>query len=451
MKTVSLSLISSFLLATTTFGATLSKDLLESSLVVYHGAVALVHEKRHLHVNSEDQQIVYEGVANTIETDSVNVLLPSGITLNSQQFRYDKLTRSKLLEAHIGKEVQAKILQHPDTYETLKVTLLSHEGDTCMVTTPQRKIMSVPSAQILFSSIPDELITKPSLVWNIRTDQTHDATMSLDYLIGNISWKSDYILNLGNNDANLSGWITIDNRSGKAFKQTRLHVLAGNINRITQTQPRYKAAMLNRTTAETAVTHVAHEGYHFYSIPFTVTLANNEKTQIKFMDLQNLHVSRRYDVTLSNPSYFHGEQEHSVNQYVHIDGLNVPLPKGVVRTYAASSRQHILLGESSMPPLAKQQPVDLRLGDNFDVKVKETTLQRDDDKRYFQATLRYSITNSSDHNKTIELLVPFQNQKKNSIDTTMPYSIKQGNLVSFTLNVAANNTQKFDVSFRGKR
>ncbi len=451
MKPVSLSVISSFLLVTTTFGATLDTQPLQSALIVYNGAVALVHEARHLHVNSGDKQIVYTGVANTIETDSVNVAFPSGIVLNSQQFRYDKLTRSKLLEAHIGKTVKVKVLQSPETFETITATLLSHEGELCMVSTSQGDIMSVPSAQVLFSAIPGELMTKPSLVWNIETTKTLNATMSLDYLIGNISWKSDYILNLGNDDANLSGWITIDNRSGKAFNNTKLHVLAGNINRITHAQPRFKAMMVNETAANPAVTHVAHEGYHFYSIPFPVTLANNEKTQIKFIDIQNLHVNRRYDVTLSNPAYLHGEREHSVNQYVHIDGVNVPLPTGVVRTYTRSNNHTILLGETHMPPLAKKRPLDLRLGDNFDLKVSETILQRDDDKRYFQASLRYSITNSSNHDKEVELLVPFPNQKKNSIDTTVPYTVKKGNLVSFTIAVPANGSNRFEVSFRGKR
>ncbi len=451
MKRVSLSVISSFLVVTTTFGATLSTQPLQSALIVYNGSVALVHEERHLHVNSDDTQIVYEGVANTIETDSVNVALPSGITLQSQQFRYDKLTRSKLLEAHIGKTVEVRILQTPDTFEALSVTLLSHEGDSCIVATAQGEIMSVKSNQVRFSAIPHELITKPSLVWNIDAARTLDATMSLDYLISNISWKSDYILNLGHDDANLSGWITVDNRSGKAFEQTTLHLLAGNINRVRHAQPRYKAMMVNEAAADTAVAHVAHEGYHFYSIPFKVTLANNEKTQIKFIDLKNLHVKRRYDVTLSNPSYLHGERKHSVSQYIHIDEINLPLPKGVVRTYAYANKQKVLLGETRMPPLAKKEPVDLRLGDNFDLKVTETVLQRDDDKRYFQATLRYDISNSSSHNKDVELLIPFQNQKKNSINTTLPYTVKKGIVVSFIVSVNAESSKSFEVSFRGKR
>ncbi len=448
MKTVSLSVLSSFLLASTTFGATLSSELLHNSLIVYNGSVALVHESRHLHVDKSDTQIIYEGVANTIETDSVNVELPESIVLTSQQFRFDQLTLSKLLEAHLGKTVRATILKTPQEFETIDAVLLSYHDDTVLVKTADHNIISLKNDQIAFGTIPQELITKPSLVWNIHTDQTLNTTMRLDYLISNISWKSDYILNLGEDDANLSGWITIDNRSGKAFENTQLHLLAGSINRATPPKARYKAMMVNGSAA---VEQVAHEGYHFYSIPFDVTLANNEKTQIKFIEADNLHVNRRYDVTLSNPSYLHGERKHSVSQYLHLDGFNFPLPKGVVRTYSTSLKHTILLGETLLPPTAKQTPVTLRLGDNFDLQVEESVLQRDDDKRYFQASIRYSVHNRSDRDKRVELLIPFENQKKNSIDTTVPFKVKKGNLVSVTVAVKANSTEDFKIHFRGKR
>lgn len=40
-------------------------------------------------------------------------------------------------------------------------------------------------------------------------------------------------------EANLSGWITINNRSGKSFKNTSLHVLAGDVNRAKQPRRHY--------------------------------------------------------------------------------------------------------------------------------------------------------------------------------------------------------------------
>ncbi len=452
MKIFSLSLISSLLLVNSAYSAQLSNDLLNSSLIVYNGSIALVHEERDLHVNQKDTTIVYEGVAKTIETDSVNVRFDDAITLYSQQFRFDKLTRTKLLEAHIAKEVSVRIATDRNNFKIITAELLSNDADYCIVKTSQNEIFTVLSNDIIFKTIPDELITKPSLVWNITANKTIKSTMELDYLINNIDWKSDYILNLTGNRADLSGWITINNRSGKRFNSTNLHVLAGDINRASRPNTHYRASKaMVMAEASSAVTHQAHEGYHFYSIPFKVTLANNEKTQIKFIDEKNIHVNRRYNARLSHPSYLHGEVKHDVTQYLHFKGLDFPLPKGVVRTYSKLQDKTILLGETSLKHTPKNTPIDLKLGNNFDLKVTETIVGRNDDKRYYGATVQYTIKNSSNETKNVELLVPFNKHVNNTIDTSKKYQFKKGNLVAFNIEVKGESFEKFEVSFRSKK
>ena len=453
MKTFSLSIISSLLLLNSAYGATLSSDLRENSLIVYNGSIALVHEERNLHVNKRDRNIIYEGVANTIETDSVNIELPSSIKLNSQQFRFDKLTRSKLLEAHIDREIHVKVLKDAKIFETIEATLLSHDGKFCIVRTAENNIITVESNSVIFKTIPDALITKPSLVWNIDAAKNLDTTMKIDYVIKNVGWKSDYILNLDSDVADLSGWITINNRLGKAFKDTKLHVLAGDINRASRPELKYRKGMVMAApmAAADSVAHEAHEGYHFYSIPFKVNLANNEKTQIKFIDEKNLHVNRRYDVYLSNPSYLHGEKKRGVNQYIHFEGFDFPLPKGIIRTYSKSKDLTILLGETFLNHTPKDTEINLRLGENFDVKVTETVVKRNDDRRYYDATVKYLVKNSSSESKKIELQVPFNNNSSSSIDSSMAYRYKKGNLVTFTIVVNAESSESFEVNYRSKK
>jgi hypothetical protein len=442
MQKISILSTSLILLSSSLLAATLSPKPTSSSLIVYNGGIGLVHEEKKLSIKKGDKQIVYKGVASTIETDSVNVALPKSVTLYSQQYRFDKLTMSKLLEAHIGKKVKVN---------KKKVILLSHSGASAIVKDSSNEIHSVLSKDIVFKTIPDSLITKPSLVWNIDAKKSLDAKMDIDYLIRNLSWKSDYILNLRGDKANLTGWITIDNRSGKAYKDTKLHVLAGDINRAQRLRPKYKYERVTMAQSAPEVAHQAHEGYHFYTIPFKVNLANNEKTQIKFITQNAIPIKRRYTASASNPLYLQGERKHSVTQFIEIKKLDFPLPKGVVRTYSKLNKENILLGESSISHTPKDTPINLTLGKNFDLKVTETINKRADTKSYLKATVLYTLKNSSDEKKTLELLVPFNKNSTSTIETSKKYKFKHGNKLSFKVVLDAKKTETFQVSFRSKR
>ena len=449
MKILSLAVLTTSAL----LGASLSQNTSDNSLIIYNSNVGLVHEQRELNLKKNESQIIYEDVASTINTDSVNVELPNGISLFSQQYRFDKLTQRKLLDAHIGKSVDVKVMKDAKNFKIIQATLLSNDGNRCIVKANDKNIITVDSKNIIFKNIPDELITKPSLVWNVQTKNNVNSNMSIDYLISQVSWRSNYILNLKKDKANLSGWITIDNRSGKSFKKTNLHVLAGDINRARAPRENYLVAktMAMMQDSAPAVAHQAHEGYHFYTIPFKVNLANNEKTQIKFITQNDIDVKRKYSTTMQNPNYLRGEVKHSVTQHITIDGLELPLPKGVVRTYSKLKDTNILLGESSLKHTPKDTPISLKLGKNFDVKVKETILERDDGRWQLDVDVNYSVKNSSNETKTVEILVPFNKNNGSEVKTKQKYRYTKGNLVTFNIVIKPNSTKEFKVHFKTKK
>ena len=449
MKTLSLAIFSSFIISSNLLGVTLNPDNTNNSLIIYNSNIGLVHEQRELNLKKSDTQIIYEDVAPTINTDSVNIELPSGISLSSQQYRYDKLTQRKLLDAHIGKKISARVEDNSKSFKTISATLLSNDGNKCIVKTKDKIIITVESKNIIFTSIPSELITKPSLVWNVSTSSDVESQMSIDYLINNIKWKSNYILNLKDDKADLSGWISIDNRSGKAFKNTNLHVLAGEINRVRESRVEYRMVKSMAVMADApSVNHKAHEGYHIYTIPFKVNLANNEKTQIKFIAKDGIDIKRKYSAIMLNPNHLRGEVKHDITQYVNLKGFDFPLPKGVVRSYSKLKDTNILLGESSLRHTPKNTAVSLKLGKNFNVKVKETLLNFDDGKWNLDVDVNYSIKNSSDKIKTIEILVPFNKNDGSKVTSDEKYTYTKGNLITFNIEVKAQTTKEFKVHFK---
>jgi hypothetical protein len=445
---MNLVLLLSLVLCGGAYASTLSKSVNEDSLIVYNGNIGLVHEQRNLSISKNEDKIVYEGVANSIEVDSVNVSLPQEINLKSQQYRFDQLTQSKLLEAHIGKNIEVRLPKDDQSFKIINARLLSSENTKSLVQASDGNIITVDSDAIIFREIPEELITKASLVWNVETQNSVNAPMQIDYLINNISWQSNYILNLSKDEASLDGWISIDNRSGKAYEDVELHVLAGDINRAAQAPIHYKQARAMAMMEDSSnVVHQAHEGYHFYTIPFKVSIANNEKTQIKFINKTNIAVQRKYSTQLSNPSTFNGHAQHTLTQSIALNPLDIALPKGVVRSYSKLGNTNILLGESNLAHTPKESALSLEIGKSFDLKVIESIESRDDSQYRMSATVKYTLKNNSNEAKIMELLIPFNKDENSKVKTEQDFTYTKGNLVTFSISVDAMSTKEILVNF----
>jgi len=438
--------------AATLLNATVLSAPTTAQLIVYNGNVGLVHEQRELTLDQGVQEIIYEDVAATLDTDSVSVTLPKGVTLYSQQYRFDQLNSHKLALAHLGKEVQFYI--HSGSDLIYKKGVLLSASNEAVIKTKNSGIYTVATSALIFSSIPSTLITKPSLIWNVNAPKAQKNLLEVDYLISNITWKSNYVLNLKQKTADLSGWISIDNRSGKAFKEVQLHVLAGDLNRVHQpTQPHRYYEKTMAVMADTPnVKEVSSEGYHHYTIPFKVTLENNEKTQIKFIDLQAIPIKRTFKVFTANPLYYKGTLKHDIQRFVEIKSLDIPLPQGIVRAYAPSEHTTLFVGESHINHTPKHEKIALLLGNDFDLKLKESTIEVNDNKYFYDRTIKYTLTNRSKTAKMITLDIPFiTTENLNvSVKTDQKYHRKDsGNLV-FDIAVKADSTQSFKVEYRVK-
>ena len=416
-------------------------SLFGSSLVVYNSNIGLVHEERPFKLQKNENTIIYKDVASSIITDSINLKLPKEVQLYSQQYRYDKLNLSKLLEYNIGKKVKIAGKEY---------TLLSANSKQVIVKNVANKIVTKKSEDVVFNKIPSQLLSKPSLIWNVKTSKNINAKLKLDYLIQNIKWKANYVLDVEKQRANLRGFITVTNNSGKSFQNTTLYTLAGKINRIAQHHPRVMYAKI-LTQDSMAVKESTHEGYHIYKVPFKVSLTNKEKTQINFLNKQNLQIKRSYEALMNNPLYFHGEQKMDVSQFILLQNIGVPLPAGTIRVYSKLHDTSILLGENTVAHTPKKKALKIKIGTNFNIKVKQSILKRNDTKNYYSANIRYTLSNSSNEVKTIKVVIPFNRDVHSNIKSKQKYRFTKGNLATFSIKVKANAVRSFDVHFESRR
>src|SRR5574337_338633 len=198
---------------------------------------------------------------------------PQGLRILEQNYEYDLLRPQKLLDKYVGKKI--KIIDknyYTGEEKIVEATLLSNNGSPIFQI--DGSIHLGHPGRVILPEIPENLIAKPTLVWLLQNRSARSQTVEASYLTGGISWKADYVfvLNAKDNAGDLSGWVTIDNKSGATYRDAVLKLVAGDINRA---RGRDELNSVLGRAAETAASAVAglrkftEEGffeYHLYTL-----------------------------------------------------------------------------------------------------------------------------------------------------------------------------------------
>jgi hypothetical protein len=373
--------------------ATSQCDQQGMAVTVYNDDLALVKDTRVVGLEAGPQQLAWREVSAQLRPETAqlrNLSSPAGFRLLEQNFDFDLLTPEKLLEKHVGRSIEV-IRTHPvtgvESRET--ATVLATNGGV-VLKFADRVETGVPG-RLAFAGVPETLRDKPTLVVSLLNAAAGPQTLELSYLTGGLSWRADYVAELNDADdrLDLNGWVTLTNRSGAAYPNARLQLVAGDLNRVRDAQPAPRELMAQAAkVAEAAdMQQEALFEYHLYTLQRPTTLAENQTKQVALMSAGGVPVRKEY--LLHGADYYYsgqyGElgQKMKVGVFVEFDnkgeGLGVPLPKGVIRLYKRDSQGNAqFVGEDRIDHTPKNETVRLKLGDAFDVTAdkKQTAFQK---------------------------------------------------------------------------
>ena len=370
-------------------GLVLTQTLFATTVTIYNSNMALIQESHTLSITKKSSDVILNNLPTTLLDNSVDVTLPDSVTLQWQSYRPKRYIQTQ------KKEIPNQLTLHLESQKTLK------------------------------------------------------ANFEISYLAKNISFATDYLLNIDKNSARLTAYIDIQNNSGKDFQDASIHLIAGNINRAYHyPQPiLYKKLQADRALPQ----HKAVAGYHKYTLPMKIDLKSYEKERFKLFQAQNLAVTNNYIATMSNPLYLMGERSTPLIRKITLQALHNELPAGVVRIYTNERNEKLLLGETDIANTPKNMPLTLNIGQDFDTKIIQKVNSRHDTNRQFDVTITYTLINHADEEKSIMLQIPFTKKSSSHINSKLKYSYTKGNFVTFTLKVKANSKRSFDVNFKSKR
>ncbi len=356
------------------------------SLTVYNQNLGLVKDNREIRLGAGVHEIRFMDVASQINPTTVHLKSltdPQGLKILEQNYEYDLLNPQKLLDKYVGKKI--KILDknyYTGEERIVEATLLSNNGSPIFQI--DGSIHLGHPGRVILPEIPDNLIAKPTLVWLLQNRAARSQTVEASYLTGGISWKADYVFVLNHKDdgGDLSGWVTIDNKSGAIYRDATLKLVAGDIHRA-RTRNELHATLdraAKAASAETRLREFTEEGffeYHLYTLQGKSTIKDNQTKQLSLLSATDVPVKKqliyygaqhyyrnRYGAPVSNQKV--GVYLEVANKKEHRMGL--PLPKGIVRVYKADESGSLqFVGEDWIDHTPKDEKVKIKMGEAFDV------------------------------------------------------------------------------------
>jgi len=392
-------------------------------LTVYNVNLGLVKDVRTLDLGVGVRELRFMDVASQIIPTSVYIrsLKEQGsLDILEQNYEYDLLNPSKLLDKYVGKHVKLYTMNpYTEREELVEARVLSSNGDP--VFQIGSDITYGHPGRIIFPAVPDDLISKPTLVWLLENSLSSGQEVEASYLTDGINWKSDYVITLNERDdrAALSGWVTIENRSGTVYRNAKLKLVAGDVHRV-QTRRELREEMMyaaREAAAEEQFKEDAFFEYHIYTLQRPSTIKNNQTKQISLVSAENIPVSKEL--------VFHGSQHYYRNKYgsmtsnqkigVFIEfenrkenNLGMPFPKGIVRVYKNDKEQSLqFIGEDTIDHTPKDEKVRIRLGDAFDVvgSRKQTSWEKIAFDTY-EAAFEISLRNHKKEDVVVKVIEP---------------------------------------------
>ena len=380
----------------------------EVAVTVYNEDLGLIRETREIDFPEGTGEVRFTDVAARIIPTSVH-FNSSGAELLEQNYEYDLVDSDKLLSKYVDRRIE--LVTEGD--EFFAGTLLSAFGDI-VLSEQDGSIRSLSRQKIVnihFPDLPEGLITRPTLVWLVKSGKADRRNAEISYLTGGMSWESEYVAVTDEKDENieLTGWVNITNHSGATYEDARIKLIAGDVQIIQPARRRDKRRISMEDVDMALATDAgfveqAFYEYHLYTLQRPSTIRENQVKQIALFPTASVRsVEKEYRMEWS------GEKGKArvtlIFMNIEKNDLGIPLPKGKIRVYKEGPDGGLeFVGEDKIDHTPRHEKVKISTGKSFDI-VGERSL-KEKKKRGNDWEYEYEIKLRNRKEEKIEVIVP---------------------------------------------
>jgi hypothetical protein len=200
------------------------------------GGYALITETRTISVPQGDSVIRFENVAEGLLPETAIVSgLPSGVREKNRDARL--ISPAGLVDAYLKRRVLIRRTD-PATGKVREETAIIQSGPDGGVLlrtaggVEALRCSGLPE-RMIYEGVPDTLTAKPTLSILTRSARAVTATIQLTYMAQGFDWSANYIGTVApdGQKMGLFAWLTVANGGQQTFRDARLQVIAGKVNK----------------------------------------------------------------------------------------------------------------------------------------------------------------------------------------------------------------------------
>ncbi|MBD3384151.1 DUF4139 domain-containing protein [candidate division KSB1 bacterium] len=418
----------------------------EIAVTVYNNNFAVVRETRSLTLNKGVQTHLFTNVAGQIDPTSVLFKSLSNkvqVEILEQNFEYDLVGTERLLQKYLNESITVTTKRE----QVHRGILLNNQASDIILQRPDGRILVVKSSDVAgveFPTLPEGLITRPTLVWLLNANQADEVPCEISYTTEGIGWHCEYVAVSNKTDTalELAGWVTIENRSGTAYRDAKVKLVAGDVHKVKP--PARRAEMAYMTTAAGAEQFKEEKffEYHLYTLQRPTTIANNQVKQMALFPGTRVKSDKKYIYNARADA----DDVSVVLEFKNDSqsGLGIPLPKGKIRVFKEQGGSQEFVGEDRIDHVPKGEKVRLRVGNAFDIKAERTVkkVEKISDKSR-RETVEINIRNHKDEDVVVFVVEQFWTDWQ-LLGDTPPIVKKDANSAEFKVAVAKNSESTFE-------
>jgi len=341
-------------------------------------ARAYVKDRREMDIPKGSSKTYFTEVAQQMDVTSVffkSLDNPKEVDVAEQNYEYDLVSAAKIMEKYIDQEIEIVTKDG-----TVKGILMSFDGEAIVIKDKETGNLKVVTRQenvkaVNFPKLPEGLITRPTLVWDVEAKKGGKQLVEVSYLTGGLSWQTDYVAVLNDNDTKMDfgAWVTLNNSSGATYADAKLKLVAGDVD--TNGQSRQSRRTMTPPPEGAGETPVLAKGtagrkigeFYLYDLERRTTLKEKQVKQLSlFPTVKDVPVVKYF---LYDGAYY-GKKVRTNVKFLNSQGnnLGIPLPMGRVRVSKMDDDRALeFIGEDLVDHTAKDEEIDVFLGNAFDI------------------------------------------------------------------------------------